>query len=79
MNPTRAEQKQIKKDALKAKRKDSNKNFTVIAKSIQNIIQLSRNEVFQSTSLRMLRICNQSEIDRKIFELLNKNYSKKES
>lgn len=66
----RAENKQIKMDALKAIRNDSKKNCSVIAKSIQNVIQLSRNNAFRSESMKMLKIYNPGEIGVKILELL---------
>lgn len=69
--------KQIKKDALKAKRNDTTKNFLVTSKSIQTIVQLSRNDAFKSTSMRMLKVVRESEMEGKILELLNRNYSEK--
>lgn len=77
MNLNRAENKQIKKDTMKAVRNNTKRNFAVISKSIQNIIQLSRNDAFKSTSLNLLQIAKETEIEEKIVELLNKNYSPK--
>lgn len=78
MNLNRAETKQIKKDARKATRNDTKKNFAVISKSIKNIIQLSRNGAFKSTSISMLQVANENEIDGRILKLLNVNYPQSE-
>lgn len=75
MNSDRAEKKRLKKDALKAARNDTKKNFSVISKSFQNIIQLSRNEAFKKTLMNMFKISKETEIEAKILELLNANYS----
>lgn len=74
MNLSRAEKKQNKKDAMKAVRNDTTTNFAVISKSIQDIIRFSKNDTFKSTSLKLLNISNENEIQSKILELLNENY-----
>lgn len=79
MNLNRAEKSHIKKDTRKAIRNDTKKNFAVISKSIQNIIQLSQNDTFKSTSLTLLQVSKDSEIEAKIIKLLNTNYSQNEN
>lgn len=78
MKLNRAEEKQAKKIAREAMRNNFKKNFSVIAKSFQNIVQLSRNDVFKSTSLKLLKISHQSKVDQKIFELLIEINSEKQ-
>lgn len=74
----RAEKKQITKNERKAKNKSKTSlasNLAVISKSIKNIIQLSRNDAFKSASLNVLKVVGENEIEGKIIELLNTNYS----
>jgi len=76
MNVSRgAEKKQNKKDAMKAVRNDTKKNFAVISKSIQDIVQMSRNDTFKATILKTLKVKDETKIESKISELLNENYS----
>ncbi|KAJ6646364.1 hypothetical protein Bhyg_01575 [Pseudolycoriella hygida] len=69
------EQKQIEKNRRKAIRNDTKKNFAVIAKSIQSIIQLSRNNAFRIANLRMLQISKENQVEAKVFEQLHTKYT----
>lgn len=78
MSQNRAEKKEIKKNERKARNQTKNKlasNLAVISKSIKHIIQFSRNDAFKSASLNVLQAVSENEIEGKIIELLNTNYS----